>query len=355
MQVLDAYNHPLSGRTVLFSTDVGSIDGSAISNEDGIATARLRAGTTLGNALVQATVSGLATSANVPIVAGPPAALQMDSPVRVIVADGTNAATITLTVRDARDRPVAGVNVLFTATIGSITPAATTDANGTATAIFSPGKAQGRALVRAAAGSATAEMDFVLKAAFASVYLAYLQKLEALPVLVNGYFDGGKDQGWGQLVNGKMQKLIYGQAENPAIPTPLSPPYIGWLGGKPSETDQLFQAVSLPGSYTVRLEFGYYTASLENECGRDVATLDALIGSEIHPLTSFGLCTSAATKSWRTMSVDLGALRGQAVVLQFRSILNDTKDSNSNLFLDNLQICTLDQGAPAGVPRCSVQ
>jgi hypothetical protein len=103
------------------------------------------------------------------------------------------------------------------------------------------------------------------------------------------------------------------------------------------------------------IEFEYYTASVEKECGRDVAVLEARAGSETRTLMNFGLCVGAATKSWRSAALDLGALRGQTVVLQFRSVLNSAKDTNSNLFLDNVRLCTRDQSAPAALSRCTAQ
>lgn len=354
---MDAYGHPIAGRLVQFSTNRGTISAGAVTNAQGEAVATLTAGSSVGSALVQAALDGLSAATTVELVVGPPAILDVDAPLAEVIVEGDTEMPISVTVRDAQARPLAGVTVYFTSTLGSITPSAITDGSGRAWAVLKPNGAVGVAHISVSAAGMEFTTDVTLKSSGSSLYMAFVQSGapthndEPPPVLVNGFFDEGMKSGWTQLVNGREDKLIVYQPENPeVVPAPVSAPYVAWLGGKALQVNQLLQSVQLPGSYAVSLEFLYYTESAEKECNQDVAALEAVAAGASQPLQNIPLCAGSQTNAWRKATVDLGAWRGQSLVLQFRSSLD--ADKNSNLFLDNVRFCSSAPGAPATMPAC---
>lgn len=354
--VTDAYGHPVAGRTVQFSTSQGTISADAVTDAQGEAAATLTAGSSVGGAEVLAWLDDLSAVTTVQLVPGPPAILDMDAPLSGIVVEGDTPVTIAVTVRDAQARPLPGVTVYFTSTLGSITPSAVTNGSGTAAAVLRPNGAVGVAHIRVSAAEVEFTTDVTLKSSGSFLYMAFVQSGPAQtdeppPLLVNGYFDQGMKFGWTQLVNDHEDKLIVYQPDNPEnIPAPVSAPYVAWLGGRASQVNQLSQPVLLPGSYAVSLEYMYYTESAEKECNDDVAAVEAVIAGASRLLQNIPLCAGSQTKAWRKATVDLAAWRGQSLVLQFRSSLD--ADKLSNLFLDNVRFCSSDPAAPAAMPAC---
>jgi hypothetical protein len=350
--VRDANGNPTPNQVVYFGATLGNIAGSTVTDAQGRTAVYFAAGTTVGTSEITAGCGPASARALVTLIPGPPAQLAMtDAPVSVR-ADGVSSSLVRVQVVDAFAHPLAGQVVWFSTTMGSITPSAITNAGGMAEAEFLSGRTAGTAHVTAATSSLTTEVDIELKG-YGSLYLAYMQKSEPLPDLANGNFDAGNNVGWIQLVNGQPGKLIYRYGDSKVLPVPLSPAYISWLGGEPSKTNQLQQTVTLPGAYSLSLEFAYYTVSFETVCTRDTAAVEALLGYDTRVLWSFRLCDAADTQGWRVASVDLGSLRGQSFILQFRSVLDSSV--NSNLFLDNVRFCTVDPNAPSAIPRCTAQ
>ncbi len=148
----DAYDNPVAGQTVLFSTTLANTTfGTVTDNHDGTYTATLK-GTKAGDAEVKVTVGG-----NVLEVASVTVKLTADSsnldkdksvltatPL-TIVANNTATSALKLTLKDANDNPVAGQTVLFTTTLGGTTFSGVTDnQDGTYTATLK-GKTAGDA------------------------------------------------------------------------------------------------------------------------------------------------------------------------------------------------------------------
>ncbi|MEM7998065.1 invasin domain 3-containing protein [Morganella morganii] len=148
----DAYDNPVAGQTVLFSTTLANTTfGTVTDNHDGTYTATLK-GTKAGDAEIKVTVGG-----NVLEVASVTVKLTADSsnldkdksvltatPL-TIVANNTATSALKLTLKDANDNPVAGQTVLFTTTLGGTTFSGVTDnQDGTYTATLK-GKTAGDA------------------------------------------------------------------------------------------------------------------------------------------------------------------------------------------------------------------
>ncbi|NGE22876.1 invasin, partial [Klebsiella pneumoniae] len=151
----DAYDNPVAGQTVLFSTTLANTTfGTVTDNHDGTYTATLK-GTKAGDAEIKVTVGG-----NVLEVASVTVKLTADSsnldkdksvltatPL-TIVANNTATSALKLTLKDANDNPVAGQTVLFTTTLGGTTFSGVTDnQDGTYTATLK-GKTAGDAALK---------------------------------------------------------------------------------------------------------------------------------------------------------------------------------------------------------------
>jgi hypothetical protein len=345
----DRGGNPLPGVPVTFAGQNVSVQPqSAMTNDDGQAIVTVTAGTAVGAGLVTYHTDNLKGKVPVTLTPGPAAVLQLTPWQNKIVIGETAAVSVTLRVRDAYNHPLAGETVFFSTTLGSITPSATTNANGVARATLQHDQAAGRALVTASAGSLAAQTEVMFKTDAASLYLALVRYDEAMPVLLNGAFDAGAT-GWSQTVNGLSGKLIYHQSENSTIPTPVNSPYVAWLGGKGSQVNQLYQAMALPKSYVVALEYWYFTKSYEIDCTHDTAGVYAVVGSYRYIIRRIELCSAADTESWRRDVIELGVWR-EASAIMFESTL-DGRD-NSNLFLDNVRFCSSDPAAPATMPDC---
>lgn len=93
------------------------------------------------------------TTAGAEVAAGPPALLLLNADALVLAMNGESTA-LTVRVRDAIGRPVAGAAVQLQSDRGSVNPATvTTDAAGRATATFKSGNAPGQAVITAKAGN----------------------------------------------------------------------------------------------------------------------------------------------------------------------------------------------------------
>jgi hypothetical protein len=248
---------------------------------------------------------------------------------------------------------VAGQIVHFSTTLGSITPQATTDAEGLATAFLSPNGAVGSALVTAYVDQDTAaQAEIIFNPPIYKLYLALLKLEESPPVLNNGSFDRGPT-GWAQLVGDANGKLIYHQAEHTTIPMPVTSPYVAWLGGKASQINRLYQAVTLPKNYAVSLQYWYYVKSYETDCAHDEATVEAVMNGESRTLSTQLLCSMSDTHGWRSAEIELGMLRGATFTIGFSTRLD--AQNNSNWFIDSVRLCSRDTAAPGSVPRCEGQ
>ncbi|MFF1574587.1 Ig-like domain-containing protein [Leifsonia sp. NPDC058292] len=142
--VLDAFDNPVSGATVVFgaSGSASLTAGSAVTDVTGVATTKVRS-SVAGSFDVTATIAGSALK-NSPVqavfVAGQPSTgstgkstLTIDSS-NGIAADGVQKHTVTATVNDAAGNPIQGVAVSFGAPSGTLSAgSAVTNASGVAT------------------------------------------------------------------------------------------------------------------------------------------------------------------------------------------------------------------------------
>ncbi len=148
----DAYDNPVSGQTVLFSTTLANTTfGTVTDNHDGTYTATLK-GKTAGDAEITVTVGGNALEVAPVTVKLTADSSNLDKDKSVltatpltIVANNTATSALKLTLKDANDNPVAGQTVLFSTTLGGTTFSGVTDnQDGTYTATLK-GKTAGDA------------------------------------------------------------------------------------------------------------------------------------------------------------------------------------------------------------------
>jgi len=95
---------------------------------------------------------------------GAPAVITTTAEPPTITADGTSTSFISAKVTDAESNFVVGEPVTFTTTLGTITPSATTDASGTATAILTSTTTLGTAEILATAGDVTGTVSVAFEA-----------------------------------------------------------------------------------------------------------------------------------------------------------------------------------------------
>ena len=348
----DAYGHPLPNATINFNTTAGAIGSSAITNANGQATVKYTVGTSLTTATITASASGLNANADVQCVAGAPATIQVTTSDTTLIANGVQQTLVTALVRDPFAHPVAGIEVTFSANLGSITNQATTDAEGKASATFTVGSQPGTVTIGASYGTLINQIALTLLPDRYDLFLPVLTKARLpAPQLVNGDLESGPGVGWQELVNGVSGLLIYAYSSRPTlIPMPLSGNYVVWLGGTANQmnmTNALQQSVTLPSDYTMKLRYSYFIASNENSCTNDSAIVQ-LAGVQI---TKFELCKGTTTKSWQTNVVSLDSFKGIAGVISFTSQLNGSLVSN--FFIDNIQLCSDDPAAPGGTLSCA--
>lgn len=165
-----------------------------------------------------------------------------------------------------------------------------------------------------------------------------------VPQLVNGNFDG--TDGWTELQNGAPIALIYPNISYPVAPISVpSTPRLAWLGGTiiagSTVTHQLIQSVTLPAEYDSALLIDYYSQSAEPVCGVDTA---AIFVNGVVVDGAFPLCATQSSMAWSERTISLAAFRGEEVTIEFRLFANDSL--NSNLYLDNIELCGVHLGLP---------
>ena len=128
--VTDQYGNPNIGETVSYTFDQGSIDGqpagsivTGVTDSAGQVVKTLTGVTSVGTARITATVGSASPAvAVITFNPGPPASLTTEASPAAIVANGSDAATITATVRDAYNNPVASTPVSFSTDLGTLNP-----------------------------------------------------------------------------------------------------------------------------------------------------------------------------------------------------------------------------------------
>ncbi len=121
--LLDGAGDPVSGETVTFTTNRGTLDGSGTrvdktTDDEGKAVVTLSA-TEAGSARVTVAAAGLVRSKTVTVTAGEAASLELTADPGSALANGTDAVTLTARVSDAFGNPVSGVSLTFTTDLGT--------------------------------------------------------------------------------------------------------------------------------------------------------------------------------------------------------------------------------------------
>ena len=175
--VLDAYNNPVADEVVTFTLPTNNSGGSfaapasATTNNFGVATINYTAGSDLSAATeidtLRASVGAIGGNAalNVTTPAAAAKTVTMNLATSTMIANGTSTTTATAYVSDsatAAGKPVQGVEVLFTTTLGTIVGSDFTDASGMATAILTAAAVPGNGTVKASVGVLSATADFTL-------------------------------------------------------------------------------------------------------------------------------------------------------------------------------------------------
>jgi adhesin/invasin len=147
----------ISGVTIAFATDLGTIPGSAKTDASGVAEVKLRSGTRTGLATVVGTFgNALRDTVRVRIGTSGPAYLSLRASPSVLPADGRSAAELTATVTDSSNNPVPdGTVVRFELISGRGTVEGyKSTTKGVAISRLVSDTRPGEAIVRAVAGSA---------------------------------------------------------------------------------------------------------------------------------------------------------------------------------------------------------
>ncbi len=157
-RLLDEGRHPVEGASVSFDTDLGSIDRSATTDEDGLATANLHSGTQVGIATVTASFGDQVKTVQVAFTsyAEPtPYRLDLTASPATIPADGNSKSQVTATVLNSRNNPMEGLMVEFETTLGRIAASGVTDSEGQVKTALTSERTAGTATVTARVGSLT--------------------------------------------------------------------------------------------------------------------------------------------------------------------------------------------------------
>jgi adhesin/invasin len=131
--VVDDQNEPVSGRTVEFTTTLGSIEPAAVTDGSGRAAAVYRSGSSDGVAVITASIEDAHRTVEVQVGYG--TGMIVAEPASVL-ADGVSTAQITARMLDDGGQPRAGITVYFSTTCGQITLSAVTDGEGRAYAVL---------------------------------------------------------------------------------------------------------------------------------------------------------------------------------------------------------------------------
>lgn len=169
---------PLAGETVTFSTTLGTIHpATGVTNAAGVVTATLTSSQALGTAEVGAHTGTASDELSIPFIPGPLGEIEASASPAILTADGSSQSTISALASDGYGHPLMGIQVEFTATLGSISPlSATTDLNGLATAVFTSGTVTGTAILTAAAQGYEDTTSIELLEALQKIYLSLLRK-----------------------------------------------------------------------------------------------------------------------------------------------------------------------------------
>lgn len=184
--------------TIDFVTDLGSIQGDAITDSDGEANVTLTAGTATGTASVVAIYGGITDTTQVVLNASTPASISLDADptaLQVQGVGGTEQSLITAAVRDAFGNTViAGTQVQFdvspdgTFSNGGTTITRLTNSDGVAVATYSSSTTSGTKTFTATAGSANASYQLLTVASGPPDNIVYGHQDSTVTDLSNNWY-----------------------------------------------------------------------------------------------------------------------------------------------------------------------
>ena len=106
-------NNPIIGATIEFATEKGTIPASATTNSSGVAAVDLISENYNGDVIVTASYNDIETTITIEFVAAGVFNMAIAASPTNITADGTEAATISITLTDANGDPISGQEVDF--------------------------------------------------------------------------------------------------------------------------------------------------------------------------------------------------------------------------------------------------
>ena len=160
--IKDNNGNPIHGQTVTFNSSdsgVATITPSATTDENGVATAIITAGTQAGQTTIAIGAGSVSQSMMMETVAGPPSAITV-SPLNPLPADGFSTEAITATVKDSYGNPVNGVGIQFKSSnpaMANLTSSAITNDQGVATAYITSGLSTGSGSIEVSGSGFTSQ------------------------------------------------------------------------------------------------------------------------------------------------------------------------------------------------------
>jgi adhesin/invasin len=158
-RLLDEDRHPVEGAAISFGTDMGFIASSAVTDEEGLATANLHSSSDAGIATVTASFGSVIETIEVafsPYTPPTPYSLTLTASHTAIPADGgVSSSALTAVVLNEANNPLEGLTVEFETTLGIVAGSAQTDVDGKAKVKLYSSETAGTAQVTASFGTLT--------------------------------------------------------------------------------------------------------------------------------------------------------------------------------------------------------
>lgn len=162
--VADASGNVIPNQVVQLSSSKGTVSPiSAKTGINGTITADLVASTLAGSGMVTATVGGVTGNTTVTFLPGAPAEITLLVNPTQVLADGSTAISVVAVVKDQYGNSIAGQQVDFAATAGTIGTSSQTNTSGSATTELIAPRTSGTASVTASVGPIveSAQVQFV--------------------------------------------------------------------------------------------------------------------------------------------------------------------------------------------------
>jgi len=188
-------NVALAGRTVTFSTDAGTVGGSASTDAQGKAAVTYTAGTATGTAVINATYGGLVSPTQIELITSASAAIALESTeteLQVLGTGGMETSMITATVWDAQGNLVpAGTSVTLVASTGTfsngqVTITKLTDGSGQVSAAYQSGTTSGTVTFTATSGTASGSAALLTIRSGPATQILVSYDSAAIPTPVDG-------------------------------------------------------------------------------------------------------------------------------------------------------------------------